>query len=118
MLATAALLRRSRRRASLQRLRGARVAKPCVCSSYSIATSAADVAIVVSQSTLFLTQFPNTRIQKAIAQIDQNIGEDYQRRIHQGRAHDHRVVALEDRVDEVFADTWDAEDRLGDDRSR
>src|SRR5262249_54780274 len=59
----------------------------------------------------------DTWVQEPVAQIDHNICEDYECRVDQRRPHNHRVIALEDRIHEKFADAGDTEDRLSDHRA-
>src|SRR5262245_16253538 len=58
------------------------------------------------------------RIEKRVAEIDDEIGDDDEKAIEDNHAQNERVVAIEGGIDEVAADAGNAENLLDDDGTR
>src|SRR5690242_18651933 len=104
MLATAARLRRKRRQASAHRLRP-------LTSSTGLTTGRMTASVMAP------SVVTHARIDQAVSQVDQEIGEDDEDAVEDGDAHDQRVVAVERGLDEIPPNPGNAEDLLDDDGS-
>src|SRR5687768_14689947 len=114
----ASLLRRNCRHAFDQRLRGARSA-PRVPGSVGAGASVARVIVACDMwpPLSVLTSDPDTGIDEAVGEVDNDVCDGNEHRVEDGSAHDDGVIALRDRLDELPTQPGRAEDRLDDDRA-
>src|SRR5690242_10601928 len=104
MLTTAARLRSRRRQASTHRLRP--------LTSSTLATMGGRAASVMAKSVV-----ADPGIQDAVDQIHGQVGEDDEHAVEDRHPHHQRVVPVQRRLDEIAADTGNAEDLLDHDRT-